>query len=56
MVSGVMAAKILQEFRQPEQSMAQPAEARDELTPREIEVLERVVTGEAIGTLVYAKE
>lgn len=44
-ISGVMAAKILQEFRQPDPSPAQPAEARDELTPREVEVLELVVEG-----------
>jgi DNA-binding NarL/FixJ family response regulator len=44
-ISGVMAAKILQEFRQPDPSLAQPSEARDELTPREIEVLEQVVQG-----------
>jgi DNA-binding NarL/FixJ family response regulator len=44
-MSGVMAAKILQEFRQPDQSLAQPAQTRDELTPREIEVLELVVGG-----------
>ena len=44
-ISGTLAAKILQEFRQPDQSLAQKPEARDELTPREIEVLERVVEG-----------
>jgi DNA-binding NarL/FixJ family response regulator len=44
-ISGVMAAKILQEFRQPVQSLAQALEARDELTLREIEVLELVVGG-----------
>jgi DNA-binding NarL/FixJ family response regulator len=44
-VSGAMAAKILQEFRQPDQTMAPKPEARDELTPREIEVLEQVVKG-----------
>jgi DNA-binding NarL/FixJ family response regulator len=44
-MSGLMAAKILQEFRQPDPSLVQPSEARDELTPREIEVLEQVVQG-----------
>lgn len=44
-VSGAMAAKILQEFRQPNQSPARKPEVRDELTPREIEILERVVEG-----------
>jgi len=42
-ISGVLAAKILQEFRAPAQDLSQPAEASDELTPREIEVLEQVV-------------
>jgi DNA-binding NarL/FixJ family response regulator len=44
-ISGVLAAKILQEFRQPGQDASQQAEARDELTPREIEVLEQIVQG-----------
>lgn len=44
-ISGIMASKILQEFRQPEQSSAQPSETGDDLTPREIEVLELVVEG-----------
>jgi DNA-binding NarL/FixJ family response regulator len=44
-ISGVMAAKILQEFRQPDQSLVRQPEAIDELTPREIEVLEQVVKG-----------
>jgi len=44
-ISGVMATKILEEFRQPDPSLAQPSEARDELTPRETEVLELVVEG-----------
>jgi DNA-binding NarL/FixJ family response regulator len=44
-ISGVLAAKILQEFRAPAQDLSQPAEASDELTPREIEVLEQVVQG-----------
>jgi DNA-binding NarL/FixJ family response regulator len=44
-ISGTLAAKILQEFRQPDQSLPRQSEASDELTPREIEVLERVVEG-----------
>lgn len=44
-LSGAVAAKILQEFKQPDQSLAPKPEVRDELTPREIEVLERVVEG-----------
>jgi DNA-binding NarL/FixJ family response regulator len=44
-ISGTLAAKILQEFRQPDQSLVPKPEAREALTPREIEVLERVVEG-----------
>jgi len=45
-ISGVLAAKILQEFRQPGQNIiAQEPEEGTALTPREIEVLERVVEG-----------
>lgn len=44
-ISGAMAAKILQEFRQPEQSQPEPLEPVDMLTPREIEVLQQVVEG-----------
>jgi two-component system nitrate/nitrite response regulator NarL len=44
-ISGAVAAKILQEFRQPNQSPARKPEVGDELTPREIEVLERVIEG-----------
>ena len=45
-ISGTLAARILQEFRQPDQKVARRPEARDALTPREIEVLERVVEGD----------
>lgn len=44
-ISGVMAAKILKEFRQPDQTYDRRVEAIDELTSREVEVLEQVVTG-----------
>ncbi len=44
-LSGTLAAKILQEFRQPDKSLAQPAETEDALTSREIEVLELVAQG-----------
>lgn len=44
-ISGTLAAKILQEFRQSNHNMAPKPEARDTLTPREIEVLEQVVEG-----------
>jgi DNA-binding NarL/FixJ family response regulator len=43
-ISGVMAAKMLQEFRQPEENASQQ-EVGDELTTREIEVLGQVITG-----------
>jgi two-component system nitrate/nitrite response regulator NarL len=44
-ISGAVAAKILQEFRQPTQNAAQEPEVSDELTPREVKVLEQVVEG-----------
>jgi DNA-binding NarL/FixJ family response regulator len=44
-ISGVMAAKILREFRQPTKKEDKQPVAVDELTSREIEVLEQVVTG-----------
>ncbi|MBE7551756.1 MAG: response regulator transcription factor [Anaerolineales bacterium] len=44
-LSGAMAFKILQEFRQPPPSETRQREPVDELTSREIEVLEEVVKG-----------
>lgn len=44
-VSGVMAAKILKEFRQADQGLAQSSAESDALTPREVQVLELVVEG-----------
>lgn len=44
-ISGMMASKILQEFRQPHSDQPAQADSSDELTGREIEVLEQVVTG-----------
>jgi DNA-binding NarL/FixJ family response regulator len=44
-ISGIMAAKILQEFKQPDRTTSGQQEVSDELTPREIEVLEQVVAG-----------
>lgn len=44
-ISGAMASKILQEFKQPEQDQTKSSGDVDELTPREVEVLEEVVTG-----------
>jgi DNA-binding NarL/FixJ family response regulator len=44
-ISGVLAGKILQEFRQMKQGGAAPPEQSEELTTREIEILELVVQG-----------
>jgi DNA-binding NarL/FixJ family response regulator len=44
-ISGSMAAKILQEFKQPNHTSPNQADTPDELTPREIDVLEEVVKG-----------
>ena len=44
-ISGSMATKILQEFRKPQSIEAGQAGNPDELTPRETDVLEQVVTG-----------
>ena len=58
-ISGVMAAKILQEFRQPEQSLPQQPQPADSLTPREVEVLQQVVAGatnKEIAGVLYITE
>jgi len=58
-LSGTLAMKILQEFRQPDKSLAQPAETEDALTPREIEVLELVAQGatnKEIAGVLYITE
>jgi DNA-binding NarL/FixJ family response regulator len=44
-ISGVMATKILDEFKHPQQSAIDEVKPVDALTPREIEVLEQVVLG-----------
>ncbi len=44
-VAGVMAAKILHEFRQMDKSTAPPQESPDQLTARESEVLKLVANG-----------
>ena len=44
-ISGVLAAKLLREFRNPEVTAAPESGLHDELTPRETEVLELLVTG-----------
>jgi DNA-binding NarL/FixJ family response regulator len=44
-ISGMLAAKILQEFREPRPELVQRPEVRGELTAREIEILEQVVQG-----------
>lgn len=45
-ISGKLAARVLREFRDPRRAELKDAEAREQLTPREIEVLERVVRGD----------
>ena len=44
-IHGTLAVKILREFRHPDTSPAQAPETREELTPRETEILELVVKG-----------
>jgi DNA-binding NarL/FixJ family response regulator len=44
-ISGLMAAKILQEFKEPDQNISDESKPPDDLTSREIEVLEQVVAG-----------
>lgn len=44
-ISGMLAAKILQEFREPRPELVQRPEVRGELTAREIEILEHLVKG-----------
>ena len=44
-IPGVLAAKILNEFRQPDKTLQALSLACEELTPREIMVLEQVVSG-----------
>ena len=58
-ISGTLAARILQEFRQLDQKVAQKPEARDALTPREIEVLERMIesdTNKEIAKALFITE
>lgn len=58
-LSGAMAAKILEEFTRPDLRSAQESEVRNELTSREIDVLELVAEGktnkEIASTLVIAE-
>jgi len=44
-ISGVLAAKLLREFRNPETTATPESGLQEELTPRETEVLELLVTG-----------
>jgi DNA-binding NarL/FixJ family response regulator len=58
-ISGTIAARILQEFRQPEQTSFKLEEGGEALTPREIEVLEQVVygaTNKEIAEALYITE
>lgn len=58
-LSGTVAAKILEEFTRPDQGAFRNAGVRDELTSREIEVLELVVEGktnkEIASTLIISE-
>jgi DNA-binding NarL/FixJ family response regulator len=44
-ISGAIATRILQEFKQPDQTSEPETDSVGDLTPREVEVLEEVVTG-----------
>lgn len=44
-ISRAMAARILQEFHEPDDQTAEKQVSKNDLTPREINVLEQVVTG-----------
>jgi DNA-binding NarL/FixJ family response regulator len=58
-LSGVVAAKILQEFARPNADPAETGEMIDELTPREIEILQLVVDGKTnkeIATCLFIAE
>lgn len=52
-LSGVIAAKILKEFRTPKHGSAESPELVDELTPREIDILELVVEGKTNKEIAY---
>ena len=52
-LSGVVAAKILKEFTRPTQSPTQVTKVIDELTAREIDILELVVEGKANKEIAY---
>jgi DNA-binding NarL/FixJ family response regulator len=58
-LSGAIAAKILEEFTRPDQGSAQVPEVRDELTSREIDILQLVAEGktnkEIASTLVISE-
>jgi len=53
-LSGVVAAKILKEFTRSSQSPTQAPEVTDELTPREIGILELVVEGKSNKEIEYS--
>lgn len=52
-LSGLVAAKILKEFTRPNQSSAQAPGVIEELTPREIDILELVVEGKTNKEIAY---
>ncbi len=54
-LSGVIAAKILKEFTRPNKDPAQAPELIDELTPREIDILELVVEGKTNKEIAHTR-
>lgn len=54
-LSGAVAAKILKEFTRPTQNTIQEAGVIDELTPREVDVLELIVEGKTNKEIAYAR-
>ena len=58
-ISGILADRILKEFRRTDAGQEHPIELRETLTPREIETLERLVEGDSnkkIGEVLHVSE
>ncbi len=53
-ISGALAERILQEFREPDKSIAQAPGVGESLTPREKQVLELIVTGATNREIAHA--
>jgi DNA-binding NarL/FixJ family response regulator len=54
-LSGIVAAKILKEFTRPNQSPTPGTEVVDELTTREIDILELIVEGRTNKEIAFAR-